>query len=66
MSEPVHDREVIVRPNDGAGWRVEFPRQRGTGAFVVVVKDELFALRLAKSLGQQAEIRVIHDQERGL
>jgi hypothetical protein len=66
MSQPSpFDREVITRPNQQTGgWRIAFPRVRGE--FVVVVADRLSALRLAKSLGQQADIRVIHDQDKGL
>jgi hypothetical protein len=48
---------IIVRPHRGAGWRIEFPRVKGT--FTVVVADRRQAIQLAERMRPDAEIRLL-------
>ena len=53
--------EIIVSPNPCAGWRIEFPKGNRTVPFVVVVADELSALRLASALAYGRDVRFLRE-----
>ncbi|SAL59350.1 hypothetical protein AWB73_06587 [Caballeronia turbans] len=54
--------EVVIRPNEGAGWRVEFPDpSRSGGKFVTIVVHEQEALNLAAQLCPKAQIKIFHE-----
>jgi hypothetical protein len=56
-----YQNEVTVCPHPSAGWRIELPRSRGAGLFVVVVKDEMSALRLASILAYGKDVRFLRE-----
>lgn len=59
-NEPVD--EVVVRPNEHAGWRIEVPdADRPGGVFVMIVARKQEALDLAAQLYPRALVRVVDD-----
>ncbi|SAK42817.1 hypothetical protein AWB77_00499 [Caballeronia fortuita] len=61
-NEGADDAEVIVRPAEGGGWRVEIPRDYGP-ASVTLVSDQSAALELARTLKPNADIRILPADE---
>ena len=59
--EGADDAEIIVRPSGDGGWRVEIPRERSI--FVTVVSDRDEALRFARQLCPNAQIRLLPTEE---
>lgn len=56
--------EVIVRKQDGVGWRVEVPHaQDGRKKFTAVVPDKKHALQLAAQMCPGLPIRVLFAPE---
>ncbi|WP_250514183.1 hypothetical protein [Caballeronia sp. INDeC2] len=55
--EGADDAEIVIRPRDAGGWRIEFPR--GPGMFVAVVSQQHKALMLARQLQPSAHIRIL-------
>jgi hypothetical protein len=54
--------EVVFRPDNDAGWRLEVPdAARPDGVFVTVVAHKQDALQLAADMYPTAHVRVIDD-----
>jgi hypothetical protein len=52
--------EVVVRPDEHAGWRVEVPdERRPEGVFVTIVAHREDALKIAADMYPTAKIRVL-------
>ncbi|WP_250523519.1 MULTISPECIES: hypothetical protein [unclassified Caballeronia] len=52
--------EVVVRPDEHAGWRVEVPdKDRPQGVFVTIVADSEGALKIAADMYPTAKIQVV-------
>ncbi|WP_143327975.1 hypothetical protein [Caballeronia pedi] len=60
-AEGADDAEIIIRPCDGGGWRVEFPRRGGMDVTVVSSQQEALALALRQC--PEAQIRVLPGDE---
>ncbi|WP_250502282.1 hypothetical protein [Caballeronia sp. AZ7_KS35] len=60
--EGADEAEIIVRPADRGGWRVEIPRDSGP-ASVTLVSDQSAALELARKLRPNADIRILPADE---
>ncbi|WP_321791867.1 hypothetical protein [Caballeronia sp. J97] len=60
-AEGADDAEIIIRPCDGGGWRVELPC--GGGIEVTLVSSQQEALALARQRYPNAQIRVLPGRE---